>query len=106
MDYKDRKLNSVGISGLELINFSSGKTRVGGYVQLGISGVDDGSNGPVISLEFAAPCGDDPTIQDAEDALLVAAIALISRFGEFDLDDLRRQLKEGRAKSLFPRSKD
>lgn len=103
MDFLDRKLTDVSVFNLERVNYADG-VGVSGNVRLSVSNYTGEDQGPHISVEVGKVIGHEPTLQEAEDALISAAINLIKRFAQETPENVKAVLASKQPSAYFNKS--
>ena len=84
MDYSERNIKSVTISGLLLQG-----DRVSADVGIGMEALDNPSQfGPRVSLTVIVPSHGEQTLQEIESEILAAATSLLERLSDLSKDGL------------------
>lgn len=75
---------------------------VSSTVQIQITNQNDEDHGPIMRIDLATPVESmNPTLSDAEDAMVKSAYELIQRIAREPLDALTQKLEDGRSKENF-----
>ena len=95
-DYSDRKIEHVAVRALERVKWAPDTFAVLGIVRVEISSVSPNTVGPHAIIELSAPCDSNPTIEDAERALLTRAHAFLERLASTSAEELHSVLQASR----------
>lgn len=97
--YKDRRITNVAVWGLEQSKGHDG-VYVHGTVSLTVSNFNGEEQGPETRIDIGTKVSDQPTIPEAEDALVKAAVAMFGRLSAEPIASLL-EIKESKKQSEF-----
>jgi hypothetical protein len=103
MDYSNRLLTDVQVSGLQKHEGYDG-TTVSGLVRLQLSTHDGNEFGPRATIELATDLADpSQTFEEVEQQLLTAAIGVLSRLARLNPRDAHTELQKSRFRQYLPK---
>ncbi len=103
MDYADRKLTNVSVWSIERVEYKD-SVGVAGVVRFDISNSEGEDEGPNISVTIATPVDKEPTIKEAEDALISAALNAVNRFAQETLETAKLVLASKQPSAFMTKS--
>ncbi|WP_420963656.1 hypothetical protein [Brucella sp. IR073] len=101
MDYSNRSITDVQVSGLRHHEGSDGMT-VSGVVRLQLSAGDGTEFGPCATIELAADLPENATFVDAERQLLAGAIGVLARLASLSPEEASAELQKSRFRDYLP----
>lgn len=105
MDYSDRKLTKVDVWSIERTKYLEG-TGVSGQLRLAVTNIDGDDEGPNVQLEIGTILEGEPTLKEAEIALISAGLKLIQRLALETPENIVKILSNKQPNELFnPSSK-
>ncbi|MDX0226764.1 hypothetical protein RWA06_01955 [Sinorhizobium meliloti] len=101
MKYAERTLSDVAVWGFA-VGFHADTTAVTGSVRLQVTNQDGGDHGPDVTIQISTAVDErNPTIRDAEHALLMSAYELIKRLATETPETLIEKLESLRPQDNF-----
>lgn len=101
MKYDERTLSDVAVWGFG-VGVHPDTTAVTGTVRLQVTNQDGGDNGPDATIQIATAVGEpNPTLRDAERALLMSAYELIQRLAKETPEALAEKLESLRPQDNY-----
>lgn len=89
MNYEDRTATDVDVWGAQVHHYKDGKFGVSGTVKIVLSAMDGSANGPEVTFAFGYPIDKaDPTVLEAEHALLTGATKILNRLAKEGVESL------------------
>lgn len=97
IDYSNRQLSTVTVSDITRLIYSDQTTGMTGHVEVRLTSMDGGRYGPAMQFTVNIATAENPSLHDAERALLRAAMSFMQRCSKETVETLERSMLDYRA---------